>query len=54
MTAKELSRYLAYAEENIDLVIITREEYERLRKKAFFYDDLRKYFEKTLDKNKSI
>ena len=48
MTGKEIAKYLAYAPEDIDLVVLKREDYERLMKKAFFYDDLRKYFEKHL------
>lgn len=31
MTPKEIARYLEYAEDNIELVVLTRTEYARLR-----------------------
>ena len=34
MTGKEIAKYLAYAPEDIDLVVLKREDYERLMKKA--------------------
>ena len=50
MTSKEINKYLAYAPENIDLVVLRRDEYDRLMKKAFFFDKLKKKFQKMLDK----
>lgn len=48
MTGKEIAKYLAYAPDDVYLIVLKREDYERLKKKEFFYDDLRKYFEKHL------
>ncbi len=48
MTGKEIAKYLVYAPDDVDLVVLPRAKYDKLMKKAFFYDDLRKYFEKHL------
>lgn len=50
MKGKDIAKYIAYASDDIDLVVLTRKDYERLRKKAFFYDDLKKYFVERLTK----
>ena len=48
MKATELMGYLTYVSEDIDLVVLDREEYDRLKKKACFYDKLQKFFKNHL------
>lgn len=50
MKGKELSKYLEFAPDDIDLVVMTKENYNQLKKKALLYDDLKKRIEKHLTK----
>lgn len=40
MTTGDLVKYLQYADPNIDLVLLTREKYERLLEKAKAFDKI--------------
>lgn len=42
MKGVEIALYLAYADQNVDLVVLTRETYERLMCKAKLLDSIRK------------
>ena len=48
MKATELMGYLTHMPDNVDLVVLDREEYDRLNKKAFLYEELKKFFKKCL------
>mgnify|MGYP003307134093 CR=1 FL=1 len=41
MKIKEVKNYLEYADPNIDIMILTREQYDKLIRKAKYFDRLK-------------
>ena len=42
MKIKELKKYLEYADDNVDVVVLSTERYENLLRKATAYDKVKK------------